>query len=98
MRTAQGEFSITSKDRIEQINRQFHMQVLFSLGMGNLKEDSGDSVQIFFYNSQNKEMKGFGYNPGNKKVYPGELGVPPDTQKVLDQIVRLADTKYYHSS
>lgn len=89
VRTPQGEFCVTSEEILEEINRQFHMQILISPGVGNLEADSGENFQIVFYNEQNKEMKGFGYNPGNKKVYPGELRLPPDTQVVLERIIHL---------
>ncbi|QAT42114.1 hypothetical protein [Aminipila luticellarii] len=87
VQTSQREISITSRDIIEKVNRQFHMQVFPSMGLGALKADKKESFKITFYNARDKEVKGFNYNPLNKKLYPGELRLPPDTQVVMDQIV-----------
>ena len=87
VQTSQREISITSRDIIEKVNRQFHMQVFLSMGLGALKTDKKESFKITFYNARDKEVKGFNYNPQNKKIYPGELRLPPDTQVVMDQIV-----------
>lgn len=83
----QQEIIITSKEIIEKVNRQFHMQVVLTSGLGDLKRGIEKSYKITFYNGKDKEMRGFNYNSENKKVYPGELNLPKNTELVMDQLV-----------
>lgn len=83
----QQEVVITSKGIIEKVNRQFHMQLFFTSGLGELKKDSEKSYRIIFYNGKDREMKGFNYSSENKKIYPGELDLPKKTQLVMDELV-----------
>ncbi len=85
----QQEFVVTSEDIIEKVNRQFHMQILFFLGWGSLKEEAQDGVWITFYNDKNKEVKGFEYNPANKKIYPGEIELPSNTVVIMDELISM---------
>ncbi|QHI71843.1 hypothetical protein [Aminipila terrae] len=88
---AQEKIVITSDKIIEKVNRQFHMQVFFSLGLGELIENKienkKDVYKIIFYNDKDKEVKWFNYNPENKRIYPGELKLPVNTQLVMDEMV-----------
>lgn len=85
---AQQEIVITSKEILEKVNRQFHMQVFFTSGLGDIKKGKEQSYRIIFYNGKDKEMKGFNYSSENKKIYPGELNLPKNTELVMDEIVR----------
>lgn len=83
----QQEIVITSKEILEKVNRQFHMQIFITSGLGDLKKESDKSYRIIFYNGKDKEMKGFNYSSENKKIYPGELNLPKKTALVLDELV-----------
>lgn len=86
---AQEKIVITSDKIIEKVNRQFHMQIFLSLGLGDLIENKKKVYRIIFYNDKDKEVKGFNYNPENKRIYPGELKLPVNTQLVMDEMVYL---------
>lgn len=87
----QQEIVITSKEIIEKVNRQFHMQVFLTSGLGDLTKEREDSYRIIFYNGKDKEMKGFNYSSEDKKIYPGELKLPQNTELVMDELVHPAD-------
>ena len=84
---SQQEIVITSKEILEKVNRQFHMQVFFTSGLGDIKKEKEQSYRIIFYNGKDKEMKGFNYSSENKKIYPGELNLPKNTELVMDEMV-----------
>lgn len=84
----QQEIVITSKEILEKVNRQFHMQVFLTSGLGDLKKEREESYRIIFYNGKDKEMKGFNYSSEKKKIYPGELNLPKDTESIMDEMVR----------
>ncbi|MHC1724033.1 MAG: hypothetical protein AB9836_12615 [Aminipila sp.] len=87
----QEEIVITSKEIIEKVNRQFHMQVFLTSGLGDLAKEREKSYRIIFYNGKDKEMKGFNYSLEDKKIYPGELTLPQNTELVMDELVHPAN-------
>lgn len=85
----QQEIVITSEDILEKVNRQFHVQLLFSSGVGTLKQNSEESVKILFYNEENEKIKGFRYELNTKRVYPGELQLPKKTEQLMDEVANV---------